>query len=105
MKIEIIEHQKVVKVIDVDLPYYYTRDMDMDEQDTIVYGKIEEHLHTSIEETRYYDDSKENFRISKTQHATIKYSGLSGYFQDKYASTEEEFQSAKSRCLLFLQEA
>ena len=69
--------------------------------ESIIYGKIEEKLHTSIHEDEGYDGRK-TYEIEKKRHPSITLSGLSTYFEDEHQSSREEFEAVKARCLLFL---
>ena len=101
MKITLIKQIPQIETIEVELPYYYKHDLMDDYGDSIIYGKIEEKLHTSIHETKRYD-SKEAYEIEKEEHHSIENSGLSSYFEDEHQSSREEFEAVKERCLSFL---
>ena len=101
MKITLIKQIPQEETIEVELPYYYKHDLMNDYGESIIYGKIEEKLHTSIHETeRYY--SKETYEIEKKEHYSIETSGLATYFEDEHQSSREEFEAVKERCLSFL---
>lgn len=68
---------------------------------TYIYGKIEEELNTPIIETKDYY-VKMNFEIEKEYHESIKDSGLQSYFDKKYKSSKEEFETIKNKCMSFL---
>ena len=89
------------EIIEVELPYYYKHDLSDDYGDSIIYGKIEEKLHTSIHEIERYH-GKETYEIEKEKHHSIENSGLSSYFEDEHQSNKEEFEAVKERCLSFL---
>ena len=101
MQVEITKQVPQVEIIEVELPYYYKHDLTSDYGDSIIYGKIEEKLCTSIQETKNYG-GEEKYEIEKEEHHSIKNSGLSSYFDKKYKSTKEEFEAVKERCLSFL---
>ncbi len=101
MKIKLIKQIPQEETIEVELPYYYKHDLMDDYGDSIIYGKIEEKLHTSIHETKRYD-GKEAYEIEKEKHVSIALRGLSSYFEDEHQSSREEFEAVKERCLLFL---
>lgn len=102
MQVEITRQVPQVEVIEVELPYYYKQDLMSDYSDSVIYGKIEEKLCTSIQETKSYDDSEVKYEIEKEEHDSIKITGLANYFGKEYRSTKEEFESVKDRCLAFL---
>ena len=101
MKIKLIKQIPQIVEIEVELPYYYKHDLMDDYGDSIIYGKIEEKLHTSIHETQRYD-GKKTYEIEKEEHYSIANSGLSSYFDEEHLSGKEEFEAVKERCLLFL---
>lgn len=101
MKIKLIKLIPQEEIIEVELPYYYEHDLMDDYGDSIIYGKIEEKLHTSIHEIKGYD-SKETYEIEKEKHRSIENRGLGGYFNEEYQSSKEEFEAVKERCLSFL---
>ena len=90
-----------IETIEVELPYYYKHDLMNDYGGSIIYGKIEEKLYTSIHEIKGYD-GKEAYEIEKEKHLSIALRGLSSYFEDEHQSSREEFEAVKERCLLFL---
>lgn len=101
MEITLIKQIPQIETIEVELPYYYKYDLMDDYSDLIIYGKIEEKLHTSISETKRYD-GKEVYEIGKEEHSSIENSGLSDRFDEDHQSTREEFEAVKERCLSFL---
>lgn len=101
MQVEITKTVKQVEIIDIELPYYYKHNLMSDYRISVIYGKIDEKLCTSIHEDEYYDgDTK--YEIEKEEHSSIKNSGLSAYFDKKHQSSKEEFEAVKERCLSFL---
>ncbi len=101
MKISITEEVSTVKIIDVDLPYFYKHDLMTQYGDSVIYGRIEETLHTSIQETLNFDGSV-TYEIEKEDHDSIKNTGLASYFKSQYSSNQNEFEQVKERCLIFL---
>ena len=101
MQVEITKQIPQVEIIEVELPYYYKHDLMSDYDDSVIYGKIEEKLCTTIQETKNYDGEKK-YEIEKEEHHSIKNSGLSSYFDKKHKSNKEEFEAVKLRCLSFL---
>ena len=101
MKITLIKQIPQEKIIEVELPHYYEHDLMDDYGGSIIYGKIEEKLHTSIHESNRYD-GLETYEIEREEHVSIALRGLSSYFDDEHQSTKEDFEAAKQRCLLFL---
>lgn len=101
MQIEITKEIQQIEVIEVELPYYYKHDLISDHNDSVIYGKIEENTCTSIQETKNYDGD-EKYEIEKEEYYSIKNSGFSCYFDEKFKSTKEEFELVKKRCTAFL---
>ena len=101
MKIKLIKLIPQEAIIEVELPYYYKHDLMHDYGESIIYGKIEEKLHTSIHEDEGYNGRK-TYEIEEKEHYSIATSGLATYFEDEHQSSREEFEAAKQRCLLFL---
>ena len=101
MQVEITKQVQQVEIIEVELPYYYKHDLMSDYGNSVIYGKIEEKLCTSIQENKNYD-GEEKYEIEKEEHHSIKNSGLSSYFDKKYKSNKEEFEAVKERCMSFL---
>ena len=95
MKIEITKQVNVKMVVDIDFPYYYKYDLtDYDYESTsVIYGKI-----TEIGEVRIHEKirSKNNavYEIEKNNRRDC-------YFEEKYKSTEEEYNKAKERAKHF----
>lgn len=101
MQVEIIKIIQQVELIEVELPYYYKHDLMSDYGDSVIFGKIEEKLCTSIHEIENYD-GEEKYEIQKNEHHSIKNSGLASYFDKKYNSTIDEYEAVKERCITFL---
>lgn len=101
MKIQIVREIKEVVEIEVDLPYYYKHDLGSDNGDVVIYGRIDEKRHSVINESIFWDDSV-SYELESSAHSSIKRSGLSSYFAEKFNSTEDEYNAAKSRCITFL---
>lgn len=92
---------KTVKV-DIDLPYYYKHDLMSDYGDSVIYGKIEENLGTTIHEQIFGDTT--SYEIEKYRYTSIANSGLSEYFDPMHKSSKKEYESAKDRCMCFLED-
>lgn len=101
MKITLIKQIPQEVIIEVELPYYFKHDLSDDYSESIIYGKIEEKLYTTIRETKRYAE-EETYEIEKEKHISIALRGLSSYFEDEHLSSREEFEAVKERCLLFL---
>lgn len=100
MKVIIIETKKSEKQIDVDMPYYYKHDLMCDRGDSIIYGRVDEKIHTSIQESSF---DRTSYEVTIESHISIKNSGLSCYFTPEYQSSQEEYNNAKERLTKFIQ--
>ena len=98
MKIEIIRNVQQVETIEVELPYYYEQNLSGDYDEVIIYGKIEENVHTCIEERIDYYTGESRYTLEMGKYST----DLSSYFEPKYASSKEDYESVKKRCVEFL---
>ena len=98
MKIEIIRNVQKIETIEVELPYYYEQNLSGECDEEIIYGKIEENVHTCIKEHIDYYTGESCYTLEMGKYST----DLSSYFQPKYASTKEEYESVKKRCVEFL---
>lgn len=98
MKIEIVRNVQTVETIEVEFPYYYEHDLMLDHADVVIYGKIEENVHTCIEENKNYHSGELTYALKVESFRK----SLSEYFEQDYASTKEEYESVKNRCVEFL---
>ena len=101
MKIEIAKKTTQVEVIEVELPYYYRHDLVSDYSTSVIYGKIEEKISTSIQETKSFTGTQK-YEIEKEEHSSIKDSGLGSYFEESHKSTQKEFEEVRQRCQSFI---
>jgi hypothetical protein len=102
MKIEITKIERKTVIIETELPYYYRQDLMSDYSESIVYGKIDEHLHISIQEIKLHDEDSEKYEIEKEEYLQIKDTGLACYFDKAHKSSRQEFEEVKQRCLSFV---
>lgn len=103
MEITLVKQTTQLVTVEVELPYYFEHDLSDDYGESIIYGKIEEKLYTTIHESKRYGDLA-TYEIEKEEHVSIALRGLSSYFEEEHQSTKEEFEAAKQRCLKFLSE-
>ena len=90
-KITVRKHITTEKEIEVDLPYYYKHDLYSDYGDSVIYGRIDGKMATSIHEIK--DQYGEiSYDIKKQRWA-----GDGSYFTDEHNSTEVEYNKAKER--------
>lgn len=92
MEIEIIKSVELKGTIDVDFPYYFEHGVDEAPGDTKIYGKITQSKVLAIKITRDYWGQYQSCKVSvdkfdKSYHC---------YFDDEYASNEEEFNKASN---------
>lgn len=90
-KITVREHITTKKKIEVELPYYYKHDLYSDYGDSVIYGKIDGEITTSIHE-KEDPYGKISYEIEKE-----KWDGDGSYFTDEHTSTEVEYNKAKER--------
>ena len=103
MEITIVKQIAQIETIEVELPYFYKHDLESDYGESIIYGKIEEELYTTIHETESWDGRK-SYEIEKEEHVSIARRGLSSYFEDEHKSNKKEYEAVKERCLFFLKQ-
>ena len=90
-KIIIREHITTEKEIEVDLPYYYKHDLYSDYGDSVIYGRIDGKITTSIHE-KEDQYGKITYEIEKE-----KWGGDGSYFAGEHKSTEVEYNKVKER--------
>lgn len=103
MKIEVTKTLKSTDTIEVDLPYYYRHDLLTDHADCIIYGKIEEDKHTSIQINQQYSCSQ-SFSVEIEIENTSWFS-LSCYLSNEYKSDEKTYTDAKNKALEIIKNA
>jgi len=101
MKIEITERIDTIKIIDIELPYYYEHDLSSEHSTCITYGKITETKCTTIQESFGYGKDV-TYEIQEEYHVSIKKSGLASYFKSEYQSCKEDYEAVKDRALKLL---
>ena len=99
MEIKISKREHVIKSIDVEFPYYFEEIYSEDESG--LYGKIEESSHTIINIT-YRGDKVEDFYIKRSSHKLSQDSELCEYFEDMYKSTKENYERVLGQVKDFL---
>ncbi len=90
-KITVRRHITTEKEIEIDLPYYYKHDLYSDYGDSIIYGRIDGEITTSIHE-KEDQYGKISYEIEKE-----KWGSDGSYFTDEHKSTEVEYNKAKER--------
>ena len=71
MEITLIKQIPQIVTVEVELPYYFEHDLSDDYGESIIYGKIEEKLYTTIHESKRYDGLV-TYEIEKEEHKYIK---------------------------------
>lgn len=102
MKIEITTTERVVKEIEVDLPYYYKYDLSEDNYDSVIYGVITEKDQKTISRTERFYSKEIEWEMAIHPHHSIKESGLASYFKKEHASSKEEYEQARTEMMEFL---
>jgi hypothetical protein len=101
MKLTIKRMIEKTETIDIEFPYYYKYDLLLDETDSVIYGKIEEHQVTMIQLTFRHDGySSYELEIDK-KPATH----FACYMTDKYKSDENEYLQAMAKMTAAIQGA
>lgn len=98
MKIKIVKNVQTVETLEVEFPYYYKQNLSGECDEIVIYGKIEENVHACIEERTDYYTGEVSYKLEMGKYST----DLSSYFQPKYASFNEAYESVKKRCVEFL---
>lgn len=96
MKINVKEYTWVEKEVDIIFPYYYVHNLDSDIGETNIYGMIDGENTVAIDESILFN-GKVEYQISKAS-----WSKDASYLQEKYKSSETEFNEAKARLEKFL---
>lgn len=98
MKIKVRKSIETLEEIDVDFPYYYKYDACSDSGTYLIFGKITGEEVLSIDESIDYDGQakyefeKEKFNLGFSSYIT----------DDDHKSSQQEFEAAKERAVLFL---
>lgn len=95
MKLEIIRKVDRVEIIDIELPYYYKHDLMSDYSDSVIYGKIEEKLHTAIKVSYEYKGGI----IFELESEKRNAAAMACYMTDEFKSSETEYLAAKAKML------
>ena len=85
---------------EIELPYYYKHELELENTDSIIYGKVENESHSTIIETCAYD-TDEIFELSISPIYSVGFVDSSVFSKDK-VSTKEEYEDAKMRCAEFM---
>lgn len=96
MLLEVVRNIKVKETINVEFPYYYKQDLYQENCDSIIYGKIEENKHTSIQVTEYYISKECEFTLKIENHPATYYSE---FMVNDYKSNPIRFIKAKHKML------
>lgn len=94
MKMEITRRVVQKETVDIDLPYYYKHDLELDEADIVIYGKVEEKRCTKITITSNRDGDQ--FELEFEQYPASYYGA---FMEDEYKSSEAEYLEAKAKLL------
>jgi hypothetical protein len=99
MKIQIkeITRTETLKEIEIELPYYFKHEMDLDRGKCTMYGKLTESECFEIEES-YFDEHS----FKNSIESNIRVQKYSCYVNDDNKSTKEEFESIIDRAKVHL---
>jgi hypothetical protein len=95
MRLEIIRKIDQKETIEIELPYYYKHDLMSDYSDSVIYGKVEEKLHTAIKISYIYQGGSCFELESEKRNASY----MSCYMTDEFKISEKEYLSAKEKLL------
>ncbi len=94
MKLEITRKVEHKETVEIDLPYYFKHDLMLDDEDVVIYGKVEEKQCTTIKVS--YGSRRNEFELNIENWPASAYGG---YMTDEYKSTEAEYLAAKAKLL------
>ena len=101
-QIEIEERIYKKRKIEIELPYYYKYEADLEGMEDVEYGKIDKGSWVTINETSRFGN-EEGFELNKLNITSLKNMDFSPYiFALENKSSKEEYESAKNKCLEFL---
>lgn len=96
MIVEITDHIKTKRKIEVEFPYYYKHEFGGDHSDHITYGKIEQDYScTSIGKVECFD--------GRIQWEMEKGKTDKSYFKEELKCSEQEYEAAKKEAMNFIQ--
>lgn len=100
MLVEVIKTMRMRETVEIELPYFYKHDLMMDECDSIIYGKIGEREHYSIQVTYHRDHADVKVERERTdwQHCSC-------YLGEEYKSNADEYAEAKALAIAAIQAA
>lgn len=101
MKVKIFKRIVEEKVIDIEVPFYYRHDLSDDHPKNVIYGKITETKHKTIQLGSKFgrkDFAKFNVEEFDVNHGFLN---LAEYLTNvKYESNETEWEQAKKEAVL-----
>jgi len=101
MKLEIPRKIEQKETIEIEFPYYYKNDLLLDDVDSVIYGKIEEKRHTTIQVRNNYQGGR-SFELEVEARGAAS---VACYMTDEYKSDEGEYLAAKAKLLAAAQDA
>ncbi len=101
MKVEITRTIRQKEIVDVEFPYFYQHDLSLDDAgDTVIYGKIEEKVQTTIKITSEYGSGRKEYELAIERRSLPSYACYIN--NSEYASSKEEFLAAKAEAIAAL---
>jgi len=100
MKLEITKYVQTKEVIEIEFPYYFQHDLMLDEDNCIIYGKIEESKCTKITIHDRFRDYSHEYTLEIEE---VNAARFASYMVEKHKSCEREFIEARDEMLAAIQ--
>jgi len=101
MKITVIKTVKKRVVLDVEFPYYFLHDLELEDGDNLIYGKIEKDRTVTIKKVdNYFGHCSYEFVI----HDEKNENHFSYINQEEYKSNAQEFEAIKNEMIAKIKE-
>ena len=102
MKVEVTRTTKTKEMVEVNLPYFYRHDVDLDYGNYVIFGKIDEDWHRSVKIRLHY---LSGLRAVEIESEFTHWDRLSCYLADEYKSNATEYERAKQMAIQTAQDA
>jgi hypothetical protein len=99
MKVKIKKTSETVEEVEVSLPCYYKHQREDLVWECIIYGRIDEKIHTQVEIMGAW---RGYIAQAETTICETNWDDCSRYLNEEYESTEEEFLAAKAKAMEIL---
>ena len=102
MKIQVTKTHETVEEVDISFPYYYKHQREDLAWECIIYGRIDEKIHTQVEIIGAW---RGYIAQAETTICETSWDDCSRYLNEEYESTEEEYLEAKAKAIEILSRA